>query len=105
MQVTAIYGDGGLQKILRSYLGRLKGGSKVKPPTQAVTGGSDRVTLSPEAQQAARIRQALKSAQLPADRQARVDALKQQVQKGQYQVSSRDIAEKIARDGLAERPQ
>ncbi len=87
----------GLNRVIESYLSRIRGGAKVTPPSPA-DGGIDRVTLSPKAQEALKMREALRTVEMPAGRREDVLALKRQVAEGQYRVSGKDVAGKIARD-------
>jgi len=71
--------------------------SKAQAPS-AEYPGTDRVELSDRARALHVAREAL--SRLPEIRQDRVEALKQMVQAGTYQVSSEEIAERMLAEGL-----
>lgn len=82
-----------IQKVLKLYGEQ----SKISKSTNTDTAGSiqkkDEVILSPEAQDFGKILQTLND--LPAVRQDRVKDLSEQISSGKYNVTSKEIAEKM----------
>jgi negative regulator of flagellin synthesis FlgM len=89
-----------VQSILKNY--GINGAKKIglSSPVYAPA-RQDKLELSPEAQEMNSVRQ--KIASLPDVRADRVNELKAQVQKGNYQVDSQDVAQKILERSLADR--
>ena len=93
-----------LGKVLSVYADRIKQGDKPQIPA-SIQAGSDRVSLSPRAQDVSKVRALIKEGAMPPERQERVEALKAKVQKGEYKVSGRDVAEKIIQRHMIDRLQ
>lgn len=75
-----------------------KKGSKASSASAGSAADSDKVTLSSSAQDAASIKEGLKGA--PEIRVELVQQLKVKIENGQYNVSGRDIAEKIVQTAI-----
>lgn len=72
--------------------------SQQSAPVSAAGNGSDRVTLSREAQEAARLRTKLQAT--PEVRMDLVERIKAEVEAGTYNVEPRAVAEKLLKSGV-----
>ena len=77
-----------------------RGGKRVTGQGAVSSGGtvSDAVTLSSEAKQLSVVRQAVNDS--PEVRQEKIDAIKQAIEYGTYQVSARELARTLIENGI-----
>lgn len=91
-------------KVLEVYLDKIKRGEK--PVSHTVFQSStDQITLSPRAHDVSKVRALIKQGVTSPERQERVQLLKEQIRKGEYQVSGREVAAKIIQRSLTDRLQ
>lgn len=89
-----------VQSVLKAYGEQSKTAKNTKTEKQGAFQKKDEVVLSSEGKEFAQILQSVKN--LPDIREDKVKEIAQRIDSGNYQVDSKDIAEKIMKQALAD---
>lgn len=82
-----------VQQVLGAYLNKVEPGKPIEPSSASSEVKPDAVSLSPEARLVALAHHLL--SKMPEVRAEKVAALRQQIERGQYQIDSDRIASKV----------